>query len=189
MAETCGTLSITSLACTCLFLIAAGLAGLLQCRSFCKPRRIWLWALPYFFHRNQWASGDFLNICDWKIVVGIAGLFASGRVQERVPDRMSDGLSDEMLEVECEKECQKECLIKCPMECQIEAHLQRFLKAWRDWQTWRISTGGDTPITQMYCEYLFCRSDEPCGAWIPNFICKAVEKFEKIAGLSEVDRR
>ena len=65
--------------------------------------------------------------------------------------------------------------------------LKRYLKTWRDWQAWRTSTWGDTEITHpgMFCEYLFCRFDEPCGASVPNFICKAVAWFEKIAGIRE----
>eukprot|EP00435_Cladocopium_sp_Y103_P056842 s1981_g19.t1 len=39
----------------------------------------------------------------------------------------------------------------------------------------------------MLCEYLFCRFDEPCGATIPNFICKAIAWFEKVAGFSEAE--
>ena len=65
--------------------------------------------------------------------------------------------------------------------------LKRYIKAWRDWQAWRFLACGDGYFVHpgMFCEYLFRRFDEPCGATLPNFICKAVAWFEKIAGLHE----
>ena len=67
--------------------------------------------------------------------------------------------------------------------------LKRYLKAWRDWQVWKGNTWGADALNHpgMLCEYLFCRFDEPCGASIPNFICKAVAWFEKIAGFKEAE--
>ena len=67
--------------------------------------------------------------------------------------------------------------------------LKRYLKAWRDWQTWKDNTWSADALNHpgMFCEYLFCRFDEPCGASIPNFICKAVAWFEKIAGFKEAE--
>ena len=65
--------------------------------------------------------------------------------------------------------------------------LKRYVKAWKDWQSWKHLTWGADSFVHpgMFCEYLFTRFDEPCGATIPNFICKAVAWFEKTAGLPE----
>eukprot|EP00435_Cladocopium_sp_Y103_P041334 s1729_g11.t1 len=67
--------------------------------------------------------------------------------------------------------------------------LKRYLKAWRDWQTWKLNTWSEVTMDHpgMLCEYLFCRFDEPCGATIPNFICKAIAWFEKVAGFTEAE--
>ena len=65
--------------------------------------------------------------------------------------------------------------------------LKRYIKAWRDWQSWKILTWGEEAYVHpgMFCEYLFSRFDEPCGATVPIFICKAVSWFEKTAGFGE----
>ena len=67
--------------------------------------------------------------------------------------------------------------------------LKRYIKAWRDWQTWKLNTWGSDVFVHpgMFCEYLFNRFDEPCGATVPNFICKAVAWFEKTAGFDTSD--
>eukprot|EP00435_Cladocopium_sp_Y103_P074536 s47_g49.t1 len=67
--------------------------------------------------------------------------------------------------------------------------LKRYIKAWRDWQTWKANICGQDAFVHpgMFCEYLFNRFDEPCGASVPNFICKAVAWFEKTAGLEASD--
>ena len=65
--------------------------------------------------------------------------------------------------------------------------LKRYIKAWRDWQSWKNLTWGEEAYVHpgMFCEYLFSRFDEPCGATVPIFICKAVSWFEKTAGFGE----
>eukprot|EP00435_Cladocopium_sp_Y103_P030957 s929_g7.t1 len=67
--------------------------------------------------------------------------------------------------------------------------LKRYIKVWREWQSWKSLTWGHESFVHpgMFCEYLFSRFDEPCGATIPNFICKAVSWFEKTAGLPEAE--
>ena len=67
--------------------------------------------------------------------------------------------------------------------------LKRYIKAWRDWQTWKLNTWGSDVFVHpgMFCEYLFNRFDEPCGATVLNFICKAVAWFEKTAGFDTSD--
>ena len=95
------TSSAASLDCTCQFLIAVGLAGLLQSDSFCGPSwaftaRKPLWASPDFL---LWASPDFYGS---KIAVGFAGLFAP---------RISRWASPDFLRLE---KTQKECQIRMP---------------------------------------------------------------------------
>ena len=65
--------------------------------------------------------------------------------------------------------------------------LKRYVKAWKAWQFWKKAAWGDEAFVHpgMFCEYLFSRMDEPCGPSIPGFICKAVNWFEKLAGLDE----
>ena len=65
--------------------------------------------------------------------------------------------------------------------------LKRYVKAWKAWQLWKKSAWGEESFVHpgMFCEYLFSRMDEPCGPTIPGFICKAINWFEKVAGLDE----
>ena len=65
--------------------------------------------------------------------------------------------------------------------------LKRYVKAWKAWQLWKKSAWGEESFVHpgMFCEYLFSRMDEPCGPSIPGFICKAINWFEKVAGLDE----
>ena len=116
--ETCRTSSAASLGCTCQFLIAVGLAGLLQRDSFCGPRRTFtarksLWASPNFLRlenrcglrrtftprKSLWASPDFSCLDKTQKE-------CQTRMPEKMPERMSDGMPDKMSEIECQIECQ-----------------------------------------------------------------------------------
>ena len=99
--ETRRTSSAASLDCTCQFLIAVGLAGLLQCDSFCGPRR------AFTARKSLWASPDFLRL---EIAVGFAGLFA--------PRKNAERMSDKNVRSGCQKKCQRECQMECQIKCQ-----------------------------------------------------------------------
>ena len=68
--------------------------------------------------------------------------------------------------------------------------LRRYVKTWRDWLAWLISTKGSLSASSpgIFCEYLFHRFDEPCGPTVPPFLVKAVAWFEKTAMLPTIER-
>ena len=92
--ETCRTSSAATQVCTCQVLIAVGLAGLLQCDSFCGPCQ------TFTARKSLWASPDFLRQIECQIEC------------------------QKECQIECQKKCQKECQIECRNTCQMECQIK-----------------------------------------------------------------